>query len=111
MEFQYLSFALIVCLGLTLQTARQKVVPVAGVTLASSVLFFIITNFGTWATTSLYPHSLAGLDTCYIAAIPFFWNTLAGDLFYSALLFGGFALLERSIPALREQARPQAAPA
>jgi hypothetical protein len=42
---------------------------------------------------------------CYVAAIPFFQNTLAGDLFYTALLFGGFALMERLIPAIREPAR------
>ena len=50
----------------------------------------------------------SGLAACYVAAIPFFQNTVAGDLFYAALLFGGFALLERAVPALRcgGQARP-----
>jgi hypothetical protein len=41
---------------------------------------------------------------CYIAALPFFRHTLAGDLSYTLLLFGGFALLERSLPVLRERA-------
>ena len=45
--------------------------------------------------------TLAGLDACYVAAIPFFQNTVAGDLFYAALLFGGFALAERFMPRLR----------
>jgi len=44
------------------------------------------------------------LAACYLAGIPFFWNTLAGDAFYAALLFGAFALAERVIPALREPA-------
>ena len=74
---------------------------VAAGSVASSVLFFIVTNFGTWATGELYPPTLAGLTACYVAAIPFFQNTLAGDLFFSALLFGGFALLERRVPMLR----------
>jgi hypothetical protein len=108
MEFQYAAFALIVCMGLMLQS-RRNVLPIAGAALASSVLFFAITNFGTWATTALYPHTVSGLLGCYTAAIPFFRNTLAGDLFYTALLFGGFAALERAFPILREAATPRAA--
>jgi len=108
MEFQYVAFALIVCLGLWLQP-RRKALPIAGAAVASSVLFFVLTNLGTWATTAMYPHTVAGLAACYAAAIPFFWNTLAGDLFYTALLFGGFAALERAFPILREAATPRAA--
>jgi hypothetical protein len=52
----------------------------------------------------MYAHSMTGLADCYAAAIPFFQNTVAGDLFYSALLFGGFALLQRLVPAVREPA-------
>ena len=81
---------------------------IAGAALASSILFFAVTNFGTWATGEIYPPTLAGLAACYVAAIPFFQNTLAGDLFFSALLFGGFALLERRLPLLRT-AEPQPA--
>jgi hypothetical protein len=67
----------------------------------ASVLFFLVTNFGTWALSGMYPHTLAGLGACYVAAIPFFQNTLAGDLFYAALLFGGFALAEHLVPRNR----------
>jgi hypothetical protein len=52
----------------------------------------------------MYPLTGAGLAACFAAALPFFQNSLAGDLFYSALLFGGFALLERKVPALRLRA-------
>ena len=62
-----------------------------------------------WLFSGIYPRSPAGLETCYIAAIPFFQNTLAGDLFYAALLFGGFAVAERLIPEIRGQGRPQPA--
>jgi hypothetical protein len=108
MEFQYASFALIVCLGLWLQQ-RRTVLPIAGAAFASSALFFAITNFGTWATSDLYPHTMAGLALCYTAAIPFFWNTLGGDLLYTAILFGGFAALERAFPILRDAGSPSAA--
>jgi len=46
---------------------------------------------------------MAGLSACYIAAIPFFQNTLVGDALYTVVLFGGFVLVERSFPALSEQ--------
>lgn len=110
MEFVYGSFAAIVCIGLLLKT-RRNALAVGSAAVASSVLFFVVTNFGTWATEALYPHTFAGLTTCYVAAIPFFQNTLLGDLFFTALLFGGFALLERSFPTLREGPGPEAAPA
>ncbi|HEX5238594.1 MAG TPA: DUF6580 family putative transport protein [Sphingomicrobium sp.] len=100
MEFQYLSVALIVLLGSSM-LARKAALRVGGAAIASSVLFFAITNFGTWLTSGMYPHSLVGLQACYFAAIPFFRNTLAGDLFYAGLLFGGFALAEHLIPRLR----------
>ena len=102
MEFQYLSVALIVLLG-SFALARRPALRVGAAALASSVLFFAITNFGTWLTSGMYPHSLAGLEACFVAAIPFFQNTLAGDLFYAALLFGGFALAELLLPRIREE--------
>ncbi len=56
-----------------------------------------------WALGALYPKTLAGLEACFVAAIPFFRNTLVGDLFYTAVLFGGFQLLEQRFSGLREQ--------
>ncbi len=53
--------------------------------LGASIFFFITTNFGVWYLS--YPHTWEGLVQCYVLAIPFFGNTLAGDLFYTALLF------------------------
>jgi hypothetical protein len=52
----------------------------------------------------LYPQTPAGLVACYVAAIPFFQNTLLSNLFYSALLFGGLALAENRFVTLREDA-------
>lgn len=71
--------------------------------LASSVLFFIVTNFAVWMFNSSYPKSAGGLAAAYIAGIPFFRWTVLGTLAYSAMLFGGFALLRRRVPALRAQ--------
>ena len=97
----YLAFGLIVALGMVLLKTRSTV-RIAGASLAASLLFFIISNFAVWLSGG-YPMTLAGLAACYTAAIPFFWNSVAGDLFFSALLFGGFALMERGFPALRDR--------
>jgi uncharacterized protein DUF6580 len=107
MWVQYLAVVLVVALG-CIALRRVSVLRVAGAAVASSVLFFLVTNFGTWALSGMYPLTAAGLVACYVAAIPFFQNTLAGDLFYSGLLFGSFALLERTIPALRAGREPLA---
>ena len=108
MEGVYLSFALIVVIGLWLQNRRSPTA-IAGAVLLSSVLFFVVTNFSVWALGTMYPRTWDGLAACYVAAIPFFRNEMLGDFLYSGLLFGGFALLEKTIPALRSQALPEAA--
>lgn len=101
MPIVYISFALIVSIGLWLRQ-RRTLVPIAGATLASSILFYVTTNFGVWAFGSLYPKTLVGLIACYVAAIPFFHNTVLGDAVFAAVLFGGFSLAERYLPLLRE---------
>lgn len=70
---------------------KSSVARVAGVTLASSVIFYLVTNFAVWVIPgSMYPKTLAGLIDSYIMAIPFFRNSLIGDLFYSGVFFGGY---------------------
>jgi hypothetical protein len=56
--------------------------------LLTGLIFYIVTNFGVWASGLLYPKTSAGLIECYTAAIPFFRNTLLGNVFYSFVLFG-----------------------
>jgi hypothetical protein len=102
MPFVYASVALIVAIGWVVRT-RVTAITVAGAALASSLLFFAVTNLGVWLQSGMYPATPAGLAACFVAALPFFQNTIAGDLLFSALLFGGFSLLERTVPAVREQ--------
>lgn len=94
LPFVYGAFALTVLLGMALNKNRG-VLPVAAATLGASLLFFLLTNFGTWATGDLYPATPGGLLACYVAALPFFVNTLVGNAFYATLLFGGLAFAER----------------
>ncbi|MFQ3591846.1 MAG: DUF6580 family putative transport protein [Gemmataceae bacterium] len=96
----YGSFAVNVLLGRWLRS-RRTLVNTATVTLLGSIQFFVVTNFACWLLW--YPHTLAGLTACYIAAIPFFHNTLLGDAVCATALFGGLALAERGFPILREQ--------
>jgi hypothetical protein len=98
----YACIALSAVLGFGLR-GKVSGARVLGYALLGSVLFFAVTNFGVWAFDTMYPHTGAGLVAAYIAGIPFFQWTVLGTLFYSALLFGGFALLRRRMPALRAQ--------
>lgn len=61
--------------------------------LVSSIIFFVITNFGVWVSGSMYSHNLKGLLECYTLALPFFRGTLMGDLFYTTLFFTGLKLI------------------
>ena len=98
----YLCIALTAVMGFGLR-GRVGVLRVGAYSLLGSVLFFLVTNFGTWLGSTMYPRTGAGLMAAYVAGIPFFQWTVLGTLFYSALLFGGFALLRRNVPALRAQ--------
>jgi len=80
---------------------KQSVLRVASGALTASVAFFVITNFAVWAGGALYPFTPAGLMACYVAAIPFFANTLASTFLFSTLLFGSLALGEKRLPSLR----------
>ena len=97
----YACFALITCIGLSLRQ-RQSVGSVTAAAVMSVLLFFVLSNFGTWCLSGLYPKTGTGLLQCYTAALPFMRNMLTSTLLYTALLFGGLALAERRFAGLRE---------
>ncbi len=101
--FTWGAFALTALLGLWL---RRNPSPsrILGATLLGSSLFFIISNFGVWVTSSLYPKTAPGLWQCYVAGLPFFRTMLLGDLLYTTLFFGAYALLTNS-PRIRHATR------
>jgi hypothetical protein len=98
----YACIALSTVLGFGLR-GKVNGTRVLGFSLAGSVLFFLVTNFGAWLGSSMYPQNAAGLIAAYVAGLPFFQGTLLGTLFFSAILFGGFSLLRQRVPALRAQ--------
>lgn len=108
LPFVYLSFILIVGLG-TLLKKNKGILNTGGMALAASILFFIITNLGSWLigpyalpAGAHYPITVPGLLLCFEMAIPFFHYNLAGDLFYTSLLFGGYAALRNRYPTFAQ---------
>jgi hypothetical protein len=87
--FTWLGFVSIGLIGWILR-ANPSPGRLLAASLAGSLLFFLISNFGVWAHGTLYPHTWSGLLKCYVAAIPFLRNTLLGDLFYAILMFGSY---------------------
>lgn len=115
MPFVYGSMALVVFMGTLIKKAKVGNLLLASI--AGSVLFFIVTNFGEWAVDlySMYPNNLSGLLLCYEAALPFVANQLLpgplsfasnqlyADLVYNGIFFGGYALAQQWVPALKLQ--------
>lgn len=102
--FVYGSFVLMSVLGIWLKH-NYSFGKAIGTGIIGSLLFFVITNFGVWLTSNgFYPMTITGLMECYIAAIPFFHNTLFGDLTYVTLLFGTYEWAKRTVPGLQIQA-------
>ncbi|GAB4536062.1 MAG: hypothetical protein Tsb0010_15720 [Parvularculaceae bacterium] len=94
----YFAYALPALLGRGVTPDRIAPVRTGVFALAASVSFFLVTNFAVWAFGGLYPITAAGLGAAYTNALPFFKYTLAGDLFWTAALFGAWAGLRRILP-------------
>ncbi len=72
---------------------KVNITRVLGGSLLASGIFFLVSNIGAWLTMPIYPKTAAGLMTAYEAGLPFFWNTLIGDLLFCGVLFGAYALI------------------
>ncbi len=105
MMWVYASFLAVGFIGLWLRRHRGVARTIAG-TLAGSVLFFVVTNFGVWISSQVtYSKTFAGLVECYAAAVPFFRNTVAGDMLYVGAMFGIFELAKKFVPSVALQPR------
>ena len=91
----YGAFLLIGLIGFAIRRWQSPMV-LAGASVTGSVLFFVVTNFGVWAQGLWYPLSPEGLAACYVAAIPFFGQTVLGDLLFNAVLFGAYFSLQQA---------------
>ena len=99
----YWTYAAFIFIGLvgmvTLKKIRIQNLVASGLT--ASLIFFLVSNFGVWASTQMYAHNIRGLITCYIAGLPFFKNTILGDLVYTGVLFGLFELVQQRFLSLQ----------
>lgn len=97
--WQYGCYLLVALAGLAI---LKKVTPVRLLiaALLSTAIFFLVSNFGVWIGSNMYPHTASGLMTCYATALPFLKGTLAGDLTYCIGLFGAFTLSQWQFPVL-----------
>lgn len=98
----YGAYLLIVLAGIFI-LRKVTVSRIITASLASTAIFFLVTNFMCWLGSSTYTQDFNGLMTCYVAGIPFLKGTFLGDLFYSGVLFGGFALAQKQWAVLRLQ--------
>lgn len=90
----YMAFIVTGLIGLAIRN-NKKFHTILGGTLLASIIFFLTTNWAVWAFGTMYPHSLSGLLQSYVMALPFFRNSLLGDLFYVGVLVGGMEIVMR----------------
>ncbi len=102
----YWTYAAFIFIGLIgfglLKKVRPKNLLIAS--LSASVVFFLVSNFGVWASGTMYPNTFSGLMSCYTAGLPFLKNTLIGDLAYSGALFGIFEVIQYKVPLFKSSA-------
>ena len=106
----YLLFGLTVLLGAAIRE-RATVLRVGSMATLSAALFYVISNFIVWMSGQLYPVTAAGMAECYIAAIPFAWSMLLGNLLYSAVIFGAWHYADQAFAAAGTKQSPHAAKA
>ena len=95
MPFTWLGFLLVSLIGMLIRRHHNWLrIPIGA--LAGSLVFFFVSNFGVWAADGLYAHTWAGLIQCYTLALPFLRPTIEGDLLYSVIFFGAYALAMHS---------------
>ena len=93
----YISIGLITYLSIFFN--KNKTILTLGVTtLLGSFLFFMITNFSVWLQTTAYPKNWQGLSQCYMMAIPFFRNSVLGDVFYTSTIFLVYEIILKHLP-------------
>ncbi|MDP4001320.1 MAG: hypothetical protein Q8P83_03705 [bacterium] len=88
----YGSFILIGLVGFIIRK-HKNLATIFGSTLLGSILFYLITNFAFFYSSSMYPHDFSGIVSSYINALPFFRNSLMGNFFYVSVFFGSYELV------------------
>ena len=99
--WQYISYVLIIFTGLFIFNKGVSLSKTFGGIVGSSGIFFLVSNFGVWASSGMYSKNIAGLISCYIAGIPFMNNTIISDFLFTTVLFGSYYLLQTEYSSLK----------
>jgi hypothetical protein len=97
----YGTYLLITWIGSTTRSISLKSIGIRSI--SASAIFFLTSNFMVWLEGSMYPQTISGLGACYLAAVPFIQNSVAGDLFFSATIFGIHHFAQQKYPLLLPQ--------
>ena len=100
--FTWGSFILMGCIGLWIRKYKNVPNVVFG-TITGSLAFFFITNFAVWAFTPFYAKTVQGLTQCFVMALPFFRNSILGDVFYVGVLFGAYEGIMYAMPQVKQR--------
>jgi hypothetical protein len=105
--FTYLGFVLYAVIGrLCIPEKQLSPLGIGAASLAGSVQFFLVSNFGSWVANPDYPRSLAGLLECYMLGVPFYRNTLVSDLVFPMVFFALHAALLRGLAPVAAEEQP-----
>lgn len=98
----YIGFILMVLIG---QYLKNKIGfwTILGGILSGSLIFFLLTNGAVWLFGTMYTHNFSGLLQSYYMALPFWRNEIIGDLFYTAVLIGGYEMVKKLAPKMNVQ--------
>jgi len=99
--WQYISYVLIIFTGLFIFNKGVSLSKTFAGIVGSSGIFFLVSNFGVWAGSGMYPKNISGLISCYIAGIPFMNNTIISDFLFTTVLFGTYYLLQSEYSSLK----------
>lgn len=99
--WQYISYILIIALSITYLKPKISLLNIGLNSVSSSLIFFVISNFGVWVGSGLYSLNFIGFTSCYINALPFYYNTLISFVLYSYLLIGAFYLVQRKYKSVK----------
>ena len=103
MAFTYGSYLLIGIFAHIVLKKNVSVFSVLGSSLLASIVFYVVTNFGVWLEGRLYPPTISGLISSYAMAIPFFQNTLLGDLISTSVIFGSYYVVITSMNVVKQK--------
>ena len=100
-QWQYLSYFLIISFSIYFFKPKISFLNIGFTAISCSLIFYIISNFGVWIGSGIYPFNLIGFISCYFNALPFYLNTLLSFVCYSYILVGAFYLSQKKFKIIK----------